>query len=99
MQPDEIQSDTLAVLQKECPLPVGWRYEASHDADVIHLCWQGHGAMTLNMKRKTYAMGWCAPLRGSPSVSGRGWKEALIQMAVKTLQDVYAPHHDVAEVA
>ncbi len=94
----QAQND-LAILDKQIPLPAGWLYEASHVADVVHLCWPGHGAMSVHLKHRTFATGWCSPRAGVPVASGRRWKTVLIYEAVAALQKIYAPKEDAQDVS
>lgn len=66
-------------------LPDGWEYEPRiFDKNVVYIVWPGNGAVSVNFKRRTFAYGWCEPF-GLAKVSGRGWKEKLVGMAVESL--------------
>lgn len=74
-------------------LPEGWRYEQHpDDADIIHLVWPDHGAVSVHFKWRTIAPGWCIPHRasGNDFKGGRGWKTALVQEAVDRLKEIWS---------
>jgi len=71
-------------------LPDGWHYEPHCvDADVMHVVWPEHGAVSVHLKRRSTATGWCVPdpaRHGTVLRSGRNWKIAVIADAVEMLQ-------------
>jgi hypothetical protein len=74
-------------------LPAGWHYEAnSSDPDILYVVWPNNGAMSVHLKRRTFAGGWCIPnmpARTEAPRGGRGWKEQLIADAVTHFQGIF----------
>lgn len=75
-------------------LPAGWHYEShGFEADVIHVVWPEHGAISVRFARRTLASGWTIPnpaSRGAALKSGKGWKASLVIEAVDMLNAVWA---------
>lgn len=72
------------------PLPDDWHYELSdYDANVVHIVWPDHGAVSVNFKCRTTSAGWGDPGRAKYGVEpkrGNGWRFALVSEAVEILK-------------
>lgn len=76
-------------------LPDGWLYEdgSGHGAQIVHVVWPDHGAVSVDFEHRNIASGWCRPGRASrdaKSYTGKGWKTSLVDDAVNNLRAVWA---------
>lgn len=75
-------------------LPSGWHYEASPgSAEIVHVVWPDHGAVSIHLHHRTIESGWCTPHRAGPGVElpkGRNWRAELVESAVAKLQAAWA---------
>lgn len=85
-------SEQIAILTATLPtLPEGLAYElCDHSKDVVYIVCTtaGGGAVSIHLKRRTWASGYCIPnpsVRESNAKSGRGWKVALVEEAIESL--------------
>lgn len=76
-------------------LPDGWHYEdgSAHGAQIAHIVWPEHGAVSVDFECRNIETGWCRPgraRRNAKSYAGRGWKTELVGDAINILRAAWA---------
>jgi hypothetical protein len=70
-------------------LPDGWERTDGVFAWIVYLTWRrddGPVSVTIDEKKRGYAVGYGAYVRPMSGYTGRGWKEALYADAIKALR-------------
>jgi hypothetical protein len=72
-------------------LPAGWR-AARYDTDCITIHAPGMGAVTVNVKERSFVIGQMRPRRtvlGVDVYRGRGWQAELFNAAIDSLRKAF----------